>query len=415
MNAVYLIDDSSGSGQSKFRQLPAFIAFLNKATGEEWCMGTMIYEGNTVPHSYLLSCDADQIVKVLDDPRALVLVDVSMNRPRCYAAADALLTRFPTLNARALEIGGLLVGSLEPIRAIPDEYRLCASVIALGEAKCARVAVVSTETQMPARGVVGLLGPPEIGWNPAGWSAQVSKLRDLINQNILKDVIRERKIWDDMRDATGKEQWWVADKSGRLCKKKCILFPTVQQCPGFENNHHLDDPHGHLMQVETLKKNAVLLEKETAFSICSTKCAKERVAILKSAYRGSQLPVFILQRMLGLPETRDLWRAVLCSKPGWDVPAVCLGLKALGANKPKLTFELPRIDGLWTLKVTMVGTDSELEGAWSALNLGATRRYRERNGSTGNLTFGLEMLSPTHPKKQRGRIEVTRAFTEGTL
>lgn len=403
MNSVYLIDDAGDPSMSKFADLQVFIDSLNNNfLGQQFCWGAMRYKAATVPHSEVLSGDASEIVRILEEPDSVVLVDVAMEPKPCVTAARELIERFPNIKPRALEIGCILTDSAKPIEVIPDMYLLCATVIALGEAKCTRIGVVSTETRAPASQALGHLGPPQIRWNRTVWrQGQTDELMNLVNQSIQKKLDPVRTVWAQMLKATNQPLW--LDEVGNCGS----LFPSGKS---HHLSYYLDNPR----VLHRCEQSLLTATNPCAGILCSFNTLQERVAVLKAATRDCQLPVFVLQRILGQPETQDVAEAISWNRPAWDAPAVCIGVAALKGNDPPvdLEFQLHRDIRQASVRISVHANEESLDSVEEALRLGAARRARlpGREGAPGNLTFGVEMLSPTTRQRLAGRLEIRRKF-----
>ena len=404
---VYLVDDAD----TKFNQFDGFVKFLNANFGPaKFRRGMMVKDGRRIKHTSFLSRDVSQLIQVLESPQSLVLVDVLM--ADCWEAADAILSRFPSIKKRALDIGRRLDENAIPARSIPRQYRLCASVIALGEEKGARVAVVSTETVWPASEAARTLGPPQIGWVAANWPSQMATLRDLVNQRIFSFLDEPRSIWNDMHRDTnegprlrGKRgQWFRPNGAGSE-----VLFPLLG------DGHHISD---YLDNAKIMSRNGRGLEAATTSferTICRLNNSAERIAVLKSTNRNQQLPRFVVERILGIKETRDLAQAVSWNDKGYDAAAVCVGLREMGKLKAPFQFKVSEDEGQVLLKATVQGKKKVIDDVSTSLSGNTAIRARERLGYPGDLNLAFKVVPHGKPERKAGTLEIVSTFNEARL
>lgn len=379
---VFLIDDTDSPG--KFEHFDAFIQYLSKQFSQvHFEIGTMFHKGKSKPVRSAFAKDALQVNNVLHDDSSLILLDITMESAPFVTSAERLLELHPERVARANAISSQLENGRPS-----DKTRLAGAVLAIAEMTLTRIALVTTESPGTITQNIEGIGVIWIPWNPAGWATHptlAAKLQSLIEQQFMGSVRLFRQIWTAMALSAKQKRWIIAGKASTE------LFAS--------GTYH--SVCGHLEDAKTMNANSNALETATANLVDESSrrylmSPAEQIAVLKSANRVNQIPIFLVQRILGLNETSDVSKALSWeSSIGRDAAAMFKGLSAIKATNPA-KIGLNCNDHVAHLFIELEGQPEKLRGAEEALRLGAARRSAiiGRNGNPGDLTLGVDLIAP---------------------
>lgn len=407
---VYFIDDdSTTSPVGKWKILDAFVEHLATTyPGHTFERGAQDAAGQ--PHNDWLSTQADLIYELLQKPDSLVLLDVRMDSDDHRRAACALWSK-----ANELGLGDVDWNKLDATKDVTT--KLAGAVITLGRHFGTRIAWVTTQTERLALYTNLSALAPHIPWEvplPANaWqdADTRSKLDSLITAHYLNRFLPLREQWAKIGIEAMIPKWKIAEHTKEL-------FPT-----GFINGvnyHELNIQYGHYSQLPSANDDLIkTLLTATCFER-HAKTDKERLAILKSATRGQQIPLFVVHRLLRKKFDYEDYEAIEWDGR-WQAPELVWAFEILGdrvstyKETPAFTLALIRNGREITFTLVLTGEALELELIQRELQMGAAKRSIKagRNGNPGEMTLALDILEAQWSYADNGSdssLTITRTF-----